>query len=346
MESEKKFTTFSLTLLDYIPSRTLSPKVMVNRKPQAPTGVLYTTEYGSAIVGTSEVLLNENRFNRFKNKVDLVFTSPPFPLNRKKRYGNLNEEIYLEWFVKQSVLLSSFLSSTGSIVIEMGNSWNKGSPTMSTLALRSMLEFLEAGNLHLCQQFVWFNTAKLPTPAPWVSIDRIRVKDAFTHIWWMSKTERPKADNRNVLNKYSKRMQKLLSSSNYNSGVRPSQHQISKSGFLSDNGGSIPPNVLVSSNTNSQSPYLKYCRSNKLEPHPARMPEDIPKFFIKLLTDPKDIVLDPYCGSNTTGQVCEELCRYWIGIDANENYLRGSVGRFKPKSSTPMLICNCLAKMP
>ena len=203
---------------------------------------------------------------------------------------------------------------------------------MSTLALRAMLDFMDASNLFLCQQFVWFNSAKLPTPAPWVTIDRIRVKDAFTHIWWMSKTEKPKADNRKVLHDYSEKMQKILASSNYNSGIRPSQHNISEKGFLKNNGGSIPPNVLISSNTTSNSLYLNYCRSNGARPHPARMPEDIPRFFIKLLTDPKDIVLDPYCGSNTTGQVCEELGRFWLGIDSNEDYLRNSVGRFESNS--------------
>lgn len=302
------------------------------RKPRAPKGALYSTKFGSATVGTADVLLNSQNFKRFKSKIDLILTSPPFPLNRKKKYGNLTEGKYLEWFVEQSSLFSEFLSPTGSIVIELGNSWNKGSPTVSTLALRAMLEFLEVSNLHLCQQFVWFNTAKLPTPAPWVTIDRIRVKDAFTNIWWMSKSERPKADNRNVLNEYSQKMEKLLHSKKYNSGRRPSQHMIGEESFLINNGGSIPPNVLISSNTDSQSDYLKYCRSNFIQPHPARMPEDIPRFFIKLLTDPKDMVLDPFCGSNTTGQVSEELGRYWLGIDSNEDYLLSSIGRFKQNS--------------
>ena len=199
---------------------------------------------------------------------------------------------------------------------------------MSTLALRAMLGFLDAGNLKLCQQFVWFNTAKLPTPAPWVTIERIRVKDAFTHIWWMSKSERPKADNRKVLNDYSQKMQQVLETKKYNSGKRPSEHKIGKSSFLSNNGGAIPPNVLTSSNTCSQSRYLKYCRSLGIQAHPARMPIDIPRFFINMLTDPKDLVLDPFCGSNTTGQASEELGRYWLGLEANDEYLRSSIGRF------------------
>ena len=298
------------------------------RKPRAPKDAYYTTAFGSAIVGKAESLLSCSRYNRFKNNVDLIITSPPFPLNRKKKYGNLTGDEYLEWFSNQATLLKEYLSPTGSIVIELGNSWNSGSPTMSTLGLRAMLGFLDAGNLKLCQQFVWFNTAKLPTPAPWVTIERIRVKDAFTHIWWMSKSERPKADNRKVLKEYSQKMHQLLETKKYNSGKRPSEHKIGESSFLANNGGAIPPSVLTSTNTCSQSRYLKYCRDLGMQPHPARMPIDIPRFFISMLTDPKDLVLDPFCGSNTTGQASEELGRYWLGFEANDEYLRGSIGRF------------------
>ncbi len=181
----------------------------------------------------------------------------------------------------------------------------------------------------MCQQFIWYNTAKLPSPAQWVNVERIRVKDSFTHIWWMSKSEYPKADNRNVLNEYSLSMQKLLKTKKYNSGIRPSEHNIGKKTFLTDNKGAIPSNVLVSSNTQSYSKYLDYCRENNLELHPARMPIDIPNFFIKFLTDVGDVVFDPFGGSNTTGEAAETLGRKWIAIELNENYILGSKGRFK-----------------
>ncbi|MEW8522567.1 MAG: site-specific DNA-methyltransferase [Candidatus Thiodiazotropha endolucinida] len=298
------------------------------KRPYSPNGTAYTTKLGCCIQGKIEDVLKKRSFSQYKSHIDLIFTSPPFPLNRKKKYGNLNEQEFIDWFSSQSVLFSELLSDHGSIVIEMGNSWNRGSPTMSTLALRALLGFLQEGDLHLCQQFIWFNTAKLPTPAPWVTIDRIRVKDAFTNIWWMSKTERPKADNRRILLEYSDKMKGVIKNGKYNSGRRPSNHKISNQGFLTDNGGAIPPNVLISSNTESQSQYLKYCRKNKIHPHPARMPIDIPNFFIKFLTDPNDLVLDPYSGSNTTGHACEDLGRQWISVEPNTDYIRGSIGRF------------------
>ena len=148
---------------------------------------------------------------------------------------------------------------------------------MSTLPLKALLGFLEAGDLNLCQEFVCFNPARLPTPAQWVNVERIRVKDAFTRVWWMSPGERPKADNRKVLTKYSKSMQDLLRRGTYNSGHRPSGHNIGTKSFLSNNGGAIPPNVLVPAeevedlrlfevlpiaNTRATDDYQEYCRNN------------------------------------------------------------------------------------
>lgn len=180
----------------------------------------------------------------------------------------------------------------------------------------------------MCQQFVWYNLAKLPSPAQWVNVDRVRVKDSFTHIWWMSKTPKPKADNRKVLVEYSESMKKLLKNQKYNSGIRPSEHNIGEESFLKNNEGAIASNVLVSSNTQSFNGYLSYCRERKIDLHPARMPIDIPVFFIKMLTDENDLILDPFGGSNTTGEAAEKLNRNWLAVELNEHYIQGSKGRF------------------
>ncbi|MBA7549843.1 Modification methylase PvuII [subsurface metagenome] len=187
---------------------------------------------------------------------------------------------------------------------------------------------MEKGKYCLCQQFVWYNTAKLPSPVQWVNIERIRVKDSFTHIWWMSKTPYPKADNSNILEEYSRSMKKLLKAKKYNSGKRPSEHVIGDTSFLVNNNGAIPSNVLVSANTYSNTNYQNYCRYQKLIPHPARMPLDIPNFFINFLTEPGDLVLDPFGGSNTTGESAEKLDRRWISIETVQSYINGSKGRF------------------
>ena len=292
--------------------------------------ISYETKFGISIQGIAEDILKSPHAEKYQKNIDLIFTSPPFPLNRKKKYGNLQGQEYIDWLAGFAPIFRSLLSEQGSIVIEVGNSWEPGRPVMSTLALRSLLAFLDEGNFNLCQQFIWHNPAKLPSPAQWVNVERIRVKDAYTHIWWMSVSDRPKASNRRVLKKYSPSMQKLLASGKYNAGLRPSEHNIGKKSFLKDNKGAIPSNVITVANTKASSNYLSYCRDHQLPPHPARMPEEVAEFFIKFLSDPEDLVLDPFAGSNTTGAIAEKLGRRWIAIETINVYIEGSKGRFLP----------------
>lgn len=290
----------------------------------------YTTDLGVFAQGLAEEVLESPFAEPFRGKVNLLFTSPPFPLNRKKKYGNRQGQDYIDWLAAFAPIFGKFLTPDGSIVIEVGNSWEAGQPVMSTLALRALLAFLDEGNFHLCQQFVWYNPAKLPSPAQWVNVERIRVKDAYTHLWWMSTTARPKADNRNVLQEYSESMKQLLKTKKYNAGSRPSEHHIGAESFFTDNKGAIPPNVISVANTSAGTRYLKYCRENDLKPHPARMPIEVAEFFIKFLTEPGDLILDPFAGSNTTGAAAEALGRKWIAIEPQEDYIKGSKGRFPP----------------
>lgn len=288
----------------------------------------YKTKRGVMYHGFAEDVLQSSLGRKHLGKVHLIVTSPPFPLNRKKKYGNRQGEQYVDWLASFALLFRDFLTDDGSIVIEMGNAWEPGEPVMSTLALKALLEFLERGDLKLCQQFICYNPARLPTPAQWVNVERVRVKDAYTHIWWMAPTAQPKADNRRVLKAYSSSMLKLLKTKKYNPGKRPSEHHIGTTSFLRNNRGAIPSNVLTFTNTRSIDPYLLYCRKKDLPVHPARMPLGLAAFFIKFLTKPRDLVLDPFGGSNTTGASAEDLKRRWIAIEANHDYVKGSRGRF------------------
>ena len=291
--------------------------------------VAYRTRLGTMISGTIEATLTERLLEEHKQRVNLIFTSPPFPLNRRKSYGNRVGDDYLQWLSSLAPRLTDLLTPDGSIVIEIGNSWDAGRPTMSTLPIQALLAFRQEADLQLCQQFVAHNPARLPGPAQWVTVERTRVKDSFTNIWWMSRTHRPKADNRQVLVEYSPAMKKLLASNTYNRGLRPSGHNIRGDSFLRDNGGAIPSNVLEFSNTRSFDPYRNYCIENNLPIHPARMSPDIAEFFIRMLTEEGDLILDPFSGSNITGAKAEELGRQWISVEPDHAFVIGSRGRFQ-----------------
>jgi site-specific DNA-methyltransferase (cytosine-N4-specific) len=310
---------------------------------------LYKTKRGVMLVGKVEDALNSSRFKKLEGKVNLIFTSPPFPLVRKKRYGNETGKAYLKWLQALAPKLTKLLAKNGSIVMEVGNSWVAGTPVMSTLSLEALLAFKKAGKLHLCQHVICHNPARLPGPAQWVNIERIRLKDSFTHVWWMSKVERPRADNRSVLLAYSEHMKRLLRSQKYNAGKRPSGHVISSKGFLKNRGGAIAASVLDLDSDSAGIPeallkfagtavdteYRTYCAAKGLDPHPARMQGALAAFFIKFLTDKNDLVFDPFAGSNTTGAVAESLSRRWVGVEASLSYAKGSKGRFQKTSRQP-----------
>jgi len=163
-----------------------------------------------------------------------------------------------------------------------------------------------------------------------VNIRRIRVKDGINTVWWLSKTEWPRASNRRVLQPYSPSMEHLLENG-YKAKTRPSGHEISEK-FSTNNGAAIPPNLIAIPNTESNSIYMRYCQEKGIKTHPARFPSDLPEYFIRMLTDPGDMVLDPFAGSCVTGEVSERLKRKWVCIEKIEDYLEGALGRFLPSS--------------
>lgn len=284
---------------------------------------LYETKLGKAYCANCLDVLK----NIHSGSIDLVITSPPFALRRKKSYGNVSAEEYCEWFWPYTEAISRVLKPRGSFVLDIGGSWNKGEPTRTVYHFELLLRLCSSqGKFRLAQEFYWYNPAKMPAPAQWVTIERVRVKDAVNPIWWLAKTARPKASNRRVLRPYTKSMENLLTRG-YNDGPRPSGHVVSKNWGRRQQ-GSIPPNLIIAANTRSNDKYLKACKEHGLEVHPARFVGAIPEFFINFLTRQGDIVLDPFSGSNVVGEVAERLDRRWISIEINDEYVVGSAFRF------------------
>jgi DNA modification methylase len=289
----------------------------------------YKTRLGKAFNSSIEDFVLSDEAISLAGGVDLILTSPPYPLLSPKAYGNLSGEEYLRWIVSVIESLLPHLNQHGSLVVEIGNTWERGQPTMSTLPLETLLAIKNSLNLEVCQMFIWENPNKLPGPAIWVNKDRVRVKDSFTHLWWFSKSPNPKANNRNVLKPYSKSMEKLLERQSYNKGIRPSGHKIGDGFLKSESTGAIPGSVLIIPNSKESSEYRDWCKKNGYPQHPARMPSELAKFFIEFLTEPGDLVFDPFGGSNTTGSTAETLKRRWVVTEMSNEYFNGSKGRFE-----------------
>jgi len=288
-----------------------------------PVPPYYQLQYGAAYLGDSLELMRHLP----DQSINLILTSPPFALTRKKEYGNKSAEEYVDWFLQFAHQFKRILKSDGSLVIDLGGAYLPGYPVRSIYQFELLVRLCKDIGFFLAQEFYHYNPSRLPSPAEWVTVRRIRVKDAVNVVWWLSVTEYPKADNRNVLKPYSESMKQLLKKG-YKPKLRPSGHDISDK-FQKDNKGAIPPNLLELANTKSNSAYLRRCREAGIKPHPARFPIEFPAFFINFLTDEYDVVLDPFAGSNTTGQAAELSRRRWIAFEINETYLQGSLYRFE-----------------
>lgn len=289
----------------------------------------YTTDRGAYYAGDGLTLLKALP----DDSLDLIMTSPPFALLRKKTYGNKEQHEYVNWLAEFGTEALPKLKQSGSLVMDIGGAYQQGIPVRSLYNFRIPIRFCDELGYHLAEDFYWYNPAKLPSPIEWVNKRKIRVKDAVNTVWWFSKTEFPKADVRNVLAPYSDRMKKLIEdpAKFYDPKKRPSGHDIGGN-FGRDNGGAIPSNLLQIPNTESNSRYLAFCKKLNIISHPARFPAKLPEFFINYLTDPDDTVLDMFAGSNTTGEAAQQNSRNWLSFDNELQYVAASVFRFLPKS--------------
>jgi DNA modification methylase len=294
----------------------------------------YATAKGSMYLGDAYDILRSLIYQGIR--VKMLFTSPPFALIHKKAYGNEDQDKYVAWFMRFAPLFQQILEPNGSFVMDIGGSWLPGIPARSTYQYKLMLKLCDSG-FYLNQEFYHYNPARLPSPAEWVTIRRIRVKDAINNVWWFGKQPFVDSSNLRILNEYSASMRALLKNG-YKAKLRPSGHDISTN-FKFDRGGSIPSNMLQLANTESNSHYLRECKRMDMKPHPARFPIGLPNFFIKFLTQPGDLILDPFAGSNVTGESAELLGRRWIGCEISEDYVKTSQFRFTkpyaPQSPAP-----------
>src|SRR5437899_3161082 len=144
----------------------------------------YRTRLGSTYHGDSRDLLTALP----DGEVQAIITSPPFALKTKKQYGNPAQDKYLEWFLSFASEFKRVLAEDGSLVVDIGGAWMPGSPTRSVYQFELLVALVRKHGFFLAEEFYWYNRAKLPGPAQWVTIDRVRVKDAVNPMWWLRNT--------------------------------------------------------------------------------------------------------------------------------------------------------------
>lgn len=297
----------------------------------------YKTLYGECLCVDSLEALSTLE----DNSINLVMTSPPFALQRKKEYGNEDQLIYVDWLCQFAELVYKKLRDDGSFVIDIGGAYEKGVPSYNLYQFRALIKMCDEIGFKLAQPFYWHNPSTLPSPVEWVNKRKLRAKTSVNTVWWLCKDSlKCKANVSNVLTPYSARMERLISKPEEfvkkEGTIRPSGHVLGKSSWSKNNGGAIPSNLLQISNSESNSQYLRYCKICGVKGHPARFPSGLPEFFIKFLTQEDDLVIDIFAGSNTTGHAAEKLHRRWRSFELSKQYVATSSFRFSETEEDAM----------
>ena len=261
--------------------------------------------------------------------LDLFLSSLPYPDQDKPYEGQGPAHAHIESVLQLAERVTPKLTDDGSLVLNLAAPFERGRPAESTWIHRLVLRMVDELGLTLCQTLYWHNPAKLPSPAEWVCLRRERLVPDVEPILWFAKHPHPYADNAAVLKPYSRSTRALMASGGEAGARRPSGHALARGSFARDNGGAIPGTLLTAPNTRSNSYYFRRCRETGLPPHPARFPPELPERVIGLLTPPKGLVADLYCGSGETAAAAERMGRRWIGVDLSLTYVLTSSFRFE-----------------
>jgi hypothetical protein len=280
--------------------------------------------------------------------VQLFFSSPPFPLNRRKEYANQHPaRSHVEWLLRLVERYLRKLAPEGSIVLEVGPVWTPGEPTQATWMERLVVALEDRLGLHLCQTLYWENPAKMPGPAAWTTRERVRLTDRIERLLWTG--WRPRPGRTRTTARSSRPIPRRcgafsVAAAKPRSGVPPGT--TAEAGpSAATTGAPSPARSSGVANTASNDRYTRACREAGLPVHPARFPEELPGFVIRFLTREDDLVVDPMCGSGRTARAADRLARRWVCGDIACEYLRGAafqlddlpgfVNNFGPRPGVP-----------
>lgn len=304
-----------------------------NCQPGVMIHVFYTPR-GDAFLGAFQRVIGAVA----DGEVNLHFTSPPYPLNVPLAYGNVKSYEYIDWFLPLAEGIFRTLADDGSFILNIGPTYRQGAPVLSTHFERLVIALEDKIGFNVAGKFYW--EGNKPPKTNWVTKDRVRVRNNVEEIYWFSKTPFPKANNLNVLMPYSKSYLQAKKHAEKTGDFERKKHPNLSipAAFKSDAGGAIPSNILRFAYGGDDQRFIKACYSqgfSQKELHPARMPVELPEWFIRFLTDPDDLVADLFCGTGTTGRAAENLGRRFLISDLSYTYLQQAHLRF-PEAS-PLL---------
>lgn len=288
----------------------------------------FSTTLGIAILGSCETV-----FSKIDAPIVLCLTSPPYALANPRAYGNICEHHYVDWITKTLEPVVKNLVDGGSLLLNVSNDiFMRGVPARSMYCERLILALHDRLGLHKVDQLIWSNPSKPPGPVQWASKERVQLNVAWEPIYWLTNNPRNlRSDNRRVLQEHSQRHLELIRSGGEQRIATSSDgaYAIRRGSYGNETAGRIPRNVLEFGHACAdQQMYKKNARALGLPAHGAPMPLALARFLIEFLTEPGEIVCDPFGGSMSTARAAEMLGRRWLSSENILEYVLGAATRF------------------
>jgi site-specific DNA-methyltransferase (cytosine-N4-specific) len=298
----------------------------------------FSTDLGIAILGSCDTV-----FASIDSPITLVVTSPPYPLASARKYGNPSEPEYVDWICRTLEPVIKNLVPGGSICLNVSNDiFQKGSPARSMYCERLLLALNDRFGLHLMDRLIWENPQKPPGPFQYASKARTQLNVAYEPIYWLTNDpSRVKSNNRRVLQAHTERHLALIQrgGEQRDAAYSDGAYRVKPGSFGNATEGRIPRNILRHGHRcASQSAYKRMAAERGLPAHGAPMPLSLAKFLVEFLSEPGDVVAEPFAGSFTTPLAAELLGRRWWATECMAEYVMGGGPRFADQPGYQMYL--------
>ena len=238
------------------------------------------------------------------DSVDFIVTSPPYADQRKHTYGGVAPDQYVEWFLPITDELRRVLKPTGSFILNIKERVDNGE--RHTYVMELIIAMRKQG-WRWTEEYVWHK--RNCTPGKWPN----RFRDAWERCihFTLEKQFAMYQDAVMVpMGDWAKSRLKNLSETD----KRRDNSRV-QSGFGKNISNWVGREMAYPTNV------LHLATECGNRNHSAAYPVELPSWFIRLFTQPGDVVLDPFLGSGTTAVACAQLGRGCIGIEINPDYI-------------------------
>ena len=321
-------------LIERVPGRrgrwriTKEGKQRLTRLERPLSLVAFSSRLGVAVWGHCQ-----DAAEGLQDKIHLILTSPPYPIQAGRAYGRIDESEYVDWLCDALAPFIERMADGGNLALNIGNDvFEPGRPSRSLYVERLVLALAERFSLSLMDRLVWANPCRPPGPAQWASRTHQQLNYGWEPIFWFTNNPQGcRSNNQRVLAPHSEAQQRLIAAGGERSARfnGDGAHRIRPGSFARPTAGRIPRNILsVPHNCSSQRAYKAAARDAGLPTHGAAMPLTLAEWIIRFLSREGDLVADPMAGSLTTAVSAEAEDRRWFCVEQFWEYLAGGMLRF------------------